>query len=447
MHSALPKALHTILGLPLAEYVGRGMRQSGVDRPIVVVGHGADQVRETLGQDYDYAIQSQQLGTGDALKAGLSKVPVGTTSVLVAPGDAPLVIPEVFEKMIEAQHSYNAGCVMATCVLDNPYGYGRIIRDSSGKVKGIVEERDATEEQKKIREVCTSFYCFSLYAIEKHLPKLTNDNIQGEYYLTDIVSIMSQNNEKVICIEFEASLLQGVNDRVQLAEAMDALRKRILIEHCRRGVSIMDFNTVWIGPDVEIGEESTISAMCILEGDTKVGRSCQIGAFCKISDTTIGDESAVLMSHISGANIGRRVRIGPFANVRPGTFVSEDVRIGNFVEVKNSTIAAAASVSHLSYIGDASIGERTNIGAGTITCNYDGYTKHPTVIGSDAFIGSNSTLVAPLEIGDGAITAAGSTITNDVPPDALGVGRNRQINKEGWAKRWREKKSKKSSQD
>lgn len=447
MRSALPKALHTVLGLPIAEYVGRSMKQSGIERPVLVVGHGAEQVKETLGHSYDYALQTEQLGTGDALKAGLSKVSNEVSSILVAPGDAPLVTSEVFQQMIETQISQGASCVLAVCVLDHPHGYGRIVRDSSGIVTDVIEERDATDEQKKIREVCTSFYCFSLEALQKYLPTLTNQNAQGEYYLTDIVSVMSQNGEQVVCIEFDPTVLQGVNDRAQLAEVTDAIRRRILLGHCQRGVSITDFNTVWIGPDVEIGEESTISAMCFLEGTTKVGHGCQIGAFCKISDTSIGDESVVLMSHISGAQLGHRVRIGPFANVRPGTIVSDDVRIGNFVEVKNSTIATDASVSHLSYIGDASIGERTNIGAGTITCNYDGYTKHPTVVGNDAFIGSNSTLVAPVVIGDGAITAAGSAITNDVPSDALGVGRSRQINKEGWAKKWREKKLKKEKQN
>jgi bifunctional UDP-N-acetylglucosamine pyrophosphorylase/glucosamine-1-phosphate N-acetyltransferase len=306
-----------------------------------------------------------------------------------------------------------------------------------------VEELDADEEQKTIGEVGTSFYCFSASALRKHVPNVDNANAKGEYYLTDLVGMINESGGVCTAVVFEDfELLLGVNDRWQLAEVSKIMRMRILREFAMSGVTIDDPDSTFIGADVMLGPDCIIRPMTVLEGRTTVGAACELGPATRVTDSTVGERCVIHMSHVNRVELGDDCRVGPFANLRPHTVLGRAVKIGNFVEVKASSLGEESSVSHLAYIGDATVGARTNIGAGTITCNYDGFSKHGTEIGNDAFIGSNSTLIAPLSIGNGAFIAAGSTVTQDVPDDALAIGRSRQEIKESWAEKWRNRKKK-----
>lgn len=442
MKSDLPKALHAVCGLPLVEHVGRAMKGAGVRRPILVIGHQGDLIRATLGEEhYAYAHQPEQLGTGHALLMTRDMLASHRGPVLVAPGDTPLVTSDDLRQVVEHHVRSRAAMTIATCTLDVPTGYGRVIRDETGSVKAIVEESDASDRERAIREVNSSLYCFDAEPLFEALPRLGNANVQGEYYLTDLVKLFVAKGLRVEAVPLPAESMLGINDRWQLARASALLRERILRAHCLAGVTIVDPATTFIGVDVEIEPDAAIAPMTILEGKTRIGAASVVGPNVRMVDSVVGHECVVLMSHVHGARIQDGARVGPFAHLRPGTVVGPRAKVGNFVEVKNAVLGEMASAAHLAYLGDATIGERVNVGAGTITCNYDGFEKHRTTIGAGAFIGSNSTLVAPVTIGEGAFVAAGSTITADVPDNALGIGRARQENKEGWAIAWREKRS------
>ena len=443
MNSPLPKVLHRVCGVPMVSLVGQAMRDAGVICPVVVYGHGGDQVLWSLGKDYNFVLQAEQKGTGHATLVALTALAGFEGPVLIAPGDTPLLTSKAFREMLTVSAGFD--CVVGTMRIDNPNGYGRVVRDSMGVPIKIVEELDATDEERSISEVNTSIYCFDSSMLNKLLPTLKPNNAKGEIYLTDLVAEIIAFGGKTVAYEFEdPSEVLGVNDQLQLAEAGVLLRARILRSHAVAGVTFVDPSSTFIGPHVRIGEGTIIEPMTMLEGECSIGKRCNIGPMTKISNSEIGDEVQILMSHVNRAKVGNECRVGPYANLRPKTVLFEKSRIGNFVEVKNSEIGCGTSVSHLTYIGDAEIGENSNIGAGTITCNYDGFEKHRTEIGSNTFIGSNSTLVAPLKIGDGTMTAAGSVITTDVPDDSLAVGRARQENKDGWAKRWRQGKKQKT---
>lgn len=440
MKSPLPKVLHRVCGVPMAELAGRAMKEAGVERPILVVGHGKDAVIEALGDCYEYVEQGEQKGTGHAMACAMDRLPEDGF-VFVAPGDAPLIESAVYRQMLESAKEHEPDCVMAVAVLDDPFGYGRILRDAGGNVIRIVEEPDANDEIRAIREVCTSFYLFRIPALRNLIQSLGNDNAKGEYYLTDMPDLIHKAGGRTETIAVrDFNLLKGVNDRWQLAQASQILRERILKRHAENGVSIEDPSSTYVEFDVEIGSNTTLRPMTVIEGQSRIGVNCEIGPSSRIVSTDVGDGVTIMMSHVNRARIGDGCRIGPFANIRPHTELGKDVKVGNFVELKNAIVRDGASLSHLTYVGDATVGARANIGAGTITCNFDGFEKHRTEIGDDAFVGSNSTLVAPVRIGAGAMTAAGSTITEDVPDGGLGMGRSRQINKEHWAEQWRKRK-------
>jgi bifunctional UDP-N-acetylglucosamine pyrophosphorylase/glucosamine-1-phosphate N-acetyltransferase len=441
MKSEVPKCLHEVCGLPMAEYVVRAMKRAGVERPVVVVGHGADLLKQALGPDCDYAEQTEQLGTGHAVMAAQDFLDGHDGPVLVAAGDTPLLSGETLAGLVEAQRSSGAAVSIATFVLDDPFGYGRIVRNQ-GRVVSIVEEKDCSDDEAAIDEVNAAVYCFDGPSLLKTLPKLENDNAQGEYYLTDAIAAFVDEGLDIEAVVFDdESEFIGVNDRWQLAEANWLKRLSILGETALNGVTILDPASTHIGADVEIGVDSTILPGCVIEGKTRIGSGCHIGPNCWIKDSQIGDKCRVFMSHLDQATMESGSRCGPFSNLRPQAKLGEQVKIGNFVEIKNATLEKSVSVSHLTYIGDAHIGEGSNIGAGTITCNYDGFAKHKTEVGKRAFIGSNSTLIAPIKVGDGAFVAAGSVVSKDVPDDALALGRARQENKEQWAKQWRKRKT------
>jgi len=442
MKSRLPKVLHTVCGLPMVEYAVRALRDAGVERPIVVIGHEGEAVQRELGDTCDYVWQHEQKGTGHAALQAQGLLAGYDGPVVITAGDTPLLEGDFIRRLIDRSTEYRSNVMVASFVLDDPSGYGRIVRDKLGGLLRIVEHRDAYEEVLSIKEVNAGLYCFDCRTLFELLPTLEADNRQGEIYLTDMVSriVRHQGIAEVECFDSAAPFL-GVNDRWQLAQAERLMRMKILKHHALDGVTIRDPETVMIGPDVRIGEETVIEPFTTLVGRTSIGHDCHIGPNSLIENSTIGEDCLVYMSRLQGAVLGRRVKVGPFANLRPGADLADDVKVGNFVEIKKARLEEAVAASHLSYIGDAEIGARTNIGAGTITCNYDGKGKHRTVIGSDAFVGSDSTLVAPVTIGNGAIIAAGSTITADVPDNAMAVARQRQEVKPEWASRWREKQN------
>jgi len=370
MKSELPKALHAICGAPMADLVGRAMRGAGVSRPIVVVGHEGDLLIQALGESYDYAWQREQKGTGHATLMAAEKLKGHPGCVLVSPGDTPLISKAAFEMLAKEHLSSGADCTIATVKLAQPAGYGRIVRDGRGNVSKIVEDRDATDEIKLITEINSGIYCFKTKTLFDVLPLIKNENSQGEYYLTDAVKEIYSRSGSVKPLLFgDPDLLVGVNDRWQLAEATKVLRMRILRQHALDGVTILDPDSTYIGIDVEIGPDTVIEPSTVIEGESTIGAGCHIGPTTKIIDSSIGDHCTVLMSHVNEATMLEGSRCGPFANLRPGSVIGEKAKVGNFVEVKNASLGAGAAVSHLSYIGDGKVGEKANIGAGTIFCN------------------------------------------------------------------------------
>jgi len=440
MKSSLPKGLHKVCGLPMVEHVARAMQAAGVTRPVIVVGHGGDKIEAALGAAYDYVWQHEQNGTGHATLMAAEALAGYDGPVIVACGDTPMLQSATFVELLAAHNEAGATATIATSVVKDPHGYGRIVREN-GKFTRIVEQKDATDEERDLPEVNAALYCFDSKTLFRILPTLKNNNAQGEYYLTDVLQALVEEGATVVAKIFKnTDLLVGVNNRWQLAEVDRDMRTRIVREHAMNGVTFIDVDSAVVGVDVTIGIDTVIEPQTILMGKTSIGAGCKIGPFTKISDSSIGDGAAIVASFVDQAIIGERASVGPYAHLRPHAELGNDTKAGNFVEIKNATLADGAKVNHLSYIGDASVGEMTNVGAGTITCNYDGFTKSRTEIGANVFVGSASTLVAPVVIGDDAIIAAGSVITQDVPPDAMTFGRARQETKEGRANRWREVK-------
>jgi bifunctional UDP-N-acetylglucosamine pyrophosphorylase/glucosamine-1-phosphate N-acetyltransferase len=439
MKSEQPKALQPLAGLPLTAHVLKALETAGAGELIVVVGHMAEEVQSALGSRYRYALQEQQLGTGHACMQALPLLNPQTHLVIVSAGDSPLVTPEAIQTMMRQHLQMGVQATVATALLDNPTGYGRILRDEAGNVTGIVEEKDADPVQKAIREICTSFYIFDADTLRETLPRLSNQNAQDEYYLTDTIGLIAQSGGKVASwISPDPDLLMGVNTRWELAQAAARLRERLLKTLALQGVTIMDPNSTYIDACVQIGIDTVIEPNTYLRGNTIVGSGCVLGPELYLQDSTVGDDCHLFRSHILQSTIESDVHVGPFAHLRPGTLLRAGVRVGDFVEIKNSEIGHGTKVMHLTYLGDATVGTQSNIGAGTIICNYDGKQKHRTEIGNRVFVGSHATLVAPLTIGDGAYIAAASPVTQDVPPDALAIARSHQTTKEGWAKRKRE---------
>ena len=443
MKSNRPKALHALLGQPLLRWAVDAAQGAGASRTILVVGHQADLVREAMGPDLEYVLQAEQKGTGHAVLMAESLLRDWDGPLLVLPGDAPLLSDSLLEALL-AHHTHSgAAATLLTAVLDDAGAYGRIVRDDeTGRVQAIVEARDASPEQLQIREISTSVYAFDPAALFDALSQITPQNAQGEYYLTDAVALLAASGRIVeALVSPDADVVRGVNTRPELVELRALMQARIHHAHGLAGVTILDPLTTHIDAAVKIGPDTTIHPFTLLSGVTDIGEDCEIGPGARISDSRLGNGVSVRDSHVTASEVGDECRIGPFANLRPGSVLGQKVKIGDFVELKNAVLGDGVSAGHLSYLGDAEIGPRTNIGAGTITCNYDGVDKHRTIIGADAFVGTHSTLVAPVTLGEGAWTAAGSAITENVPAGALGIGRARQVNKEGWARAKKRHKS------
>lgn len=442
MKSSLPKLLHDLLGKTVIERTLEVALKVDCKKTVVVLNRDSEAINKALPSDerISIAIQSEPLGTADALKSALVQIPEITEVVMVLNGDTPLIRLDTLKDLLQHFYKNSLNIGFLSFLASNPSEYGRVVRDSRGMVLSIVENRDATELQKSINEVNGGVYLIDKRALGL-LQEIKADNSKGEYYLTDLIGLAVKAGMRVdaLCISDETELI-GINTRQDLIRALEALRARTNNVLLQKGVTLIDPTRTIIEPEVKIGIDTIIYPNVIIQGTTIIGSNCVIYPNSRISNSYIEEGVTIKdCSVIEGSYLKRRAMVGPFAHIRPGSVIGEEAKIGNFVEVKKSKISKGVKASHLSYIGDAEVGEYTNIGAGTITCNYDGVNKHKTIIGSGVFIGSDTQLIAPVVVGEGAYIGAGSTITKDVPPNSLGISRSPQRNLKGWAERRKKK--------
>jgi bifunctional UDP-N-acetylglucosamine pyrophosphorylase / glucosamine-1-phosphate N-acetyltransferase len=443
MRSDVPKVLHELCGRPMGLWPVHAALEAGAGK-VVVVDSPARPLDEVLPEGVELVVQPQPNGTGGAVMAAAAALD-GQAPVVVLSGDVPLVSAEAIADLVRAHEAGGAAATMASTVLADPSGYGRVVRDEHGAVAGVVETKepgDATADELEICEVNTGIYAFTGSALLAALPRLSADNAQGELYLPQVLDLLRADGEAVAAhLVEDPGLVLGVNDRVALAEVRALAQRLILERHMRAGVTIVDPASTWVDVDVRIGRDARIEPGTSLRGGTTVGAGATVGPHTTAIDSLIGEQASVRVSWLQGATVHERVSVGPFAYLRPGAVLHAGAKAGTFVEVKNSEIGPGAKIPHLSYIGDADVGESTNLGAATITANYDGRAKHRTTIGKRVRTSVDTTLVAPVTVGDDAYTAAGSVITEDVPPGALGIARARQVIKEGYAERRKAEKS------
>lgn len=440
-HSDQAKVMHRIGGRTLLRHVLEALRPLGLPQVVVVVGHQWEEVAAEAASaglpGLTTVVQEQQLGTGHAAAQALRALDAAVEGVLILPGDTPLLTAATLERLLESGHRTSGALLIAE--FDDPSGYGRILRDEAGRVLGVVEEVDATESQRGLREANAGMYLFERTRLAGALERLAPANAQGELYLTDVVGILMEDGRDLRAVTTAAEEVSGVNDRVQLAAAGAVLRHRTLERLMRGGVTVVDPAATYVDVDVSVGRDSVLLPGCLLEGQTRIGERVTLGPYSRLIDAEVQDGATVAQSVVIGASVGPEASVGPFTYLRPGTRLERGAKAGGFVEMKNATIGEGSKVPHLSYVGDARLGRDVNFSAGAITCNYDGFIKHETVIEDGAFVGSDNMLVAPVRIGRGAFTAAGSVITKDVPDDALALERGEQRTIEGWAARKRER--------
>jgi len=441
MKSAVPKVLHELGGRTLVGHAVAAAEALEPEHLVVVVGHGRDQVTEHLAAvapRVTTAVQDRQLGTGHAVGCALGTLPELDGVLVVTYGDVPLLAGATIRDLVDLHVADGNGVTVLTAEVENPSGYGRIVRDADGGVLGIVEEKDASDAVQRIREINSGIYAFDAAVLRDGLARLTSDNAQGELYLTDLVAMARTDGRGVGAYKTgDAWQTEGVNDRVQLAAIRRELNRRVLDGWMRAGVTVVDPATTWVDVTVELGRDVVLRPGVQLCGSTRVEDGAEVGPDSTITDCAIGAGASVVRTHATGADIGPECSVGPFTVLRPGTRLARRSKAGAYVEIKASSVGEGSKVPHLSYVGDAEIGEGSNIGAATVVVNYDGVAKHRTVVGDYVRIGSDTMLIAPVTVGDGAYTAAGSVITNDVPPGAMAVGRGRQRNVEGWVERKR----------
>ncbi|WP_301109230.1 bifunctional UDP-N-acetylglucosamine diphosphorylase/glucosamine-1-phosphate N-acetyltransferase GlmU [Sporosarcina sp.] len=435
MKSDLYKVLHPVCGKPMVEHVIDHIRHLDADRIVTIVGHGAEMVEQTIGSKSEYALQEEQLGTAHAVQQAEDVLGNLDGTTLVVCGDTPLISSETMKSLLAHHHKSEAKATILTANADDPTGYGRIIRAENGDVLRNVEHKDTNDEERNVTEINTGTYCFDNRALFETLKKVNNENVQGEYYLPDVIGILKSEGQRISAYttpNFHETL--GVNDRVALAQAEKEMRHLIAEKHMRNGVTIINPEQTVISADAEIGRDTVIQPGVMIEGPTKIGTHCIIGPNSHLQNSIVGNHTTVHSSVVLDSQVGSNTAVGPFAHLRPNSQLGNHVKVGNFVEVKKSQLGDHSKVSHLSYIGDAEIGTNVNVGCGTITVNYDGKNKYKTEIQDDAFIGCNANLVAPVTIGKNALVAAGSTITKNVPENSLAIARVRQENKEGYVK-------------
>ena len=436
MKSDLPKVLHKVAGISMLEHVFRSVNAIDPEKTVTVVGHKAELVEQVLAGQTDFVRQTEQLGTGHAVMMAEPVLENLTGQTLVIAGDTPLITGESLKNLIDFHINHKNVATILTAEADNPFGYGRIVRNQHEEVLKIVEQKDASDFEQQIKEINTGTYVFDNARLFEALKNINTNNAQGEYYITDVIGIFRENGEKVGAYtlkDFDESL--GVNDRVALATAESVMRRRINQQHMVNGVSFVNPHATYIDVDVEIAPEVQVEANVTLKGQTKIGAETILTNGSYIVDSVIGERTVITNSMIEESSVADGVTIGPYAHIRPGSSLAKDVHVGNFVEVKGSSLGENTKAGHLTYIGNSEVGANVNFGAGTITVNYDGQKKYKTIIGNNVFVGSNSTIIAPVELGDNSLVGAGSTITKDVPADAIALGRGRQINKEDYAKR------------
>ena len=436
MKSDLPKVLHKVAGISMLEHVFRSVSAIEPEKTVTVIGHKAELVEQVLAGQTEFVRQTEQLGTGHAVMMAEPVLENLTGQTLVIAGDTPLITGESLKNLIDFHINHKNVATILTAEAANPFGYGRIVRNQHGEVIKIVEQKDASDFEQQIKEINTGTYVFDNARLFEALKNINTNNAQGEYYITDVIGIFRENGEKVGAYtlkDFDESL--GVNDRVALATAERIMRRRINQQHMINGVSFVNPHATYIDVDVEIAPEVQVEANVTLKGRTKIGAETILTNGTYIVDSEIGQRAVITSSMIEESIVADGVTVGPYAHIRPGSSLAKDVHVGNFVEVKGSSIGENTKAGHLTYIGNAEVGANVNFGAGTITVNYDGQKKYKTIIGDNVFVGSNSTIIAPVELGDNSLVGAGSTITKDVPADAIALGRGRQINKEDYAKR------------
>lgn len=441
MKSKLFKVMHPVMGRPMVGHVVNAAIDADASEVITITGHGAEVVRDYLGEKSQYVFQEEQLGTAHAVMQAKDLLEGKEGTTLVLSGDTPLLRAETLQQLMAFHEEEEAKATILTALADDPFGYGRVIRTEDGLVSKVVEEKDASEDEKKVREINTGTYCFDNQALFQALEKVDNDNAQGEYYLPDVLEILKNDHEKVGAFQLDnMDEALGVNNRVALAEASRIMRERINEQHMTNGVSIIDPNSTYIEIDVEIAKDTVVEPNTYIKGRTTIGEDAFIGLGSVISDSQLADGVEIKQSVIEESIIGKNSDVGPNSHLRTGSVLGESVHIGNYVEVKKSTIGNLSKAGHHTYIGDAEIGVDVNVGCGVVVANYNGITKNKTIIGDNSFIGSNATLVAPVEVGANSFVAAGSTITKEVPSSALGIARARQENKEGFHERFFQKK-------
>ncbi|MGL4911129.1 MAG: bifunctional UDP-N-acetylglucosamine diphosphorylase/glucosamine-1-phosphate N-acetyltransferase GlmU [Romboutsia sp.] len=442
MKSKFPKVIHKVCGKEMVNHVIDVCKKSGVNDIVTILGHESEVVKEKLPQNTMIAMQTEQLGTGHAVIMAKEYINDEDTIVVLC-GDTPLVKEDTLKKLFDYHVDNEYHATVLTTKVENPTGYGRIIRDENQDLLKIVEQKDANEEEKKAKEINSGIYCFNGKSLRESLDLLDNNNAQGEYYLTDTIKIMRDKGQKVGA--FNGSTIEelmGVNSRVELSTAEQIMKRRINESHMVNGVTIIDTNATYIEADVEIGNDTIVYPGAMLKGNTKIGSSCVIGMNCSITNSQLGDYTEVESSTIVDSTVGENTTVGPYAYLRPKSNIGNNVKIGDFVEVKNATIEDNSKASHLSYIGDAHVGKDVNIGCGVVFVNYDGKNKFKSVVKDGAFIGSNSNLVAPVTVEEKGYVATGSTITDNVPQGALAIARQRQVVKEGWVEQKDQKDNK-----
>ena len=434
MKSDMPKVIHKVNGIPMITKIIDTLSGLNPEENILILGHKKEEVLKVVGENCDYVLQTEQLGTGHAVIQAKEKFKGYDGDVMILCGDTPLLRESTLKSLYDYHKESGAVTTILTSIYENPFGYGRIVKED-GLVKAIVEEKEASEEIKKIKEVNAGVYCFNSKELFKALDKIDNNNEKGEYYLTDVIGIQVSENKKVQSFILEDKMeILGVNSKVELAQAGKVLRDRKNRELMEEGVILIDPETTYVEESVKVGRDTVLYPGVVLQGKTVIGENCEIIGNSRIIDSVLGNNIRVESSVIEESILEDGVTMGPFAHIRPKSLLKEKVHIGNFVEVKKSILEKGVKAGHLTYLGDAQVGENTNIGAGTITCNYDGVNKFKTVIGKDAFIGSDSMLVAPVNIGEKALIGAGSVITKDVPSNSLAVSRSKQIIKTDWRK-------------